>query len=78
MMKEDKFESLKMEIVESNTDPIIKVDNTDDLDEENTCGMQMEEMNVKPTFKKILNKKICYKCKKNKSNYLNRTEFICR
>jgi hypothetical protein len=77
MMKNDDFENVNMEIKKNNGSLIIKIENTDDLDNENPCGIE-EDAIIKPILKKILNKNICYKCKINKSNYFNRNEFVCR
>lgn len=55
---------------------IVKLDEIDDIDDENTCGIGEEE--IKPVLKKINNKNNCYKCKSNRSNYYNRNEFICK
>jgi tRNA(Ile)-lysidine synthase TilS/MesJ len=67
--------------VEKQQNPLatIKLDNNDQDDiDENVCGQDNELETIQPKIKKIINKKICYKCKTNKSNYLNRTEFICK
>jgi hypothetical protein len=54
---------------------VIKIDNDDD--DEVTCG-RVEEKPMPVKQKVIPDKTICYKCKLNKSNFLNRSEYICR
>ena len=78
MQREKEF--IKLEINKNSITDIIKLDNTDDLDgdaDDNPCGESGYD-SIKPKIKKIVNKLICYKCKKNKSNYFNRTEFVCK
>jgi hypothetical protein len=54
-----------------------EVDNIqDDEGGDLPCGGDKVFVEVKP--KAGISKTICYKCKTNKSNYLNRNEFICR
>lgn len=53
---------------------IVKLDMNDDFSE-NTCG---QDEIIKPKLNKIIDKKNCYKCKTNKSQFLNRNEFICK
>jgi hypothetical protein len=56
-----------------NRENVIKIDNDDD--DEPTCGRP----EPKPVKQKVIpDKRICYKCKINKSNFLNRNEYICR
>ena len=69
---EKEFVSMKIDDKKSE---VIKLDLNDDFSE-TTCGIQDEI--VKPNFKKNVDKKFCYKCKINKSNFLNRSEFICK
>jgi hypothetical protein len=73
-------EFINLEINKNKINEIIKLDNTDDLDKDNLdnqCGGDgMDE--IKPKIKKVINKSQCYKCKKNKSNYFNRNEYVCR
>lgn len=67
--------------IEKQQNPLatIKLDSNDQDDiDENVCGQENGLDTIQPKIKKIINKKICYKCKVNKSNYLNRTEFICK
>jgi hypothetical protein len=46
---------------------------------ENGCGNKDEIPSSKAVAsKKGANKLICYKCKKNKSNYFNRSEYVCK
>jgi tRNA(Ile)-lysidine synthase TilS/MesJ len=72
-------ENINMEISSNtNQNPIIKLENTDDLDQDNPCSLSENDLSIKPNSKKIMNKSICYKCKVNKSNYFNRNEFVCR
>jgi tRNA(Ile)-lysidine synthase TilS/MesJ len=71
-------EFINLQIKPKNTNTI-KLENQDDLDDDptdNTCGVAVEE--IIPKIKKIINKKICNKCKKNKSNYFTRNEFVCK
>ena len=71
---------INLEINKNKMNQIIKLDNTDDLEEDNMdnpCGAE-EIDEIKPKIKKIINKGICNKCKKNKSNYFNRNEFVCK
>ena len=78
MQKEKEF--INLEIKKTSISDIIKLENTDDLDgdpNDNPCGDTGYD-SIKPKIKKIINKKICYKCKKNISNYFNRNEFICK
>lgn len=45
----------------------------------NGCGNKDEIPSSKAVAnKKGANKLICYKCKKNKSNYFNRSEYVCK
>jgi hypothetical protein len=78
MQKEKEF--INLEINKNKINNVILLDNTDDLEGDNIdnpCGENaMDE--IKPKLKKVVNKSICYKCKKNKSNYFNRNEFVCR
>jgi tRNA(Ile)-lysidine synthase TilS/MesJ len=73
-------EFIKMEISKEPKDtlPVIKLDH-DDTDMNFGCSAMenTEDLEIKPKIKKIINKAICYKCKINKSQFLNRTEFIC-
>jgi hypothetical protein len=52
-----------------------KIEVEQDEEGELPCGGDTGFTEVKP---KGVNKKICYKCKTNKSNYSNRCEYICR
>jgi hypothetical protein len=79
MQKEKEF--INLEIKKNKLNDIIKIENSDDLDndlEENPCGETDVPETIKPNIKKIINKSICYKCKVKNSNYLNRNEYICR
>lgn len=76
-------EFIKMEITKESKDlisnlPVIKLDH-DENDMNYGCSAMdyNEEAEIKPKIKKIINRAICYKCKINKSQFLNRTEFIC-
>lgn len=68
-------EFVKLEI-KKDKDNIIKIDHTDDIDDDNPimCGQKEEEVPKKKGMKKGL----CYKCKVNKPQYSNRGEFICK
>jgi len=73
-------EFINLEINKNKINHIIKLDNTDDLDGDNLdnqCGAEDVD-EIKPKIKKIINKSICNKCKKNKSIYFNRNEFVCK
>jgi hypothetical protein len=70
--------------LEVNKDKIIKLEIEDDQNEEPLqCGGE-EEMEKEIISKEVKLKKsqpsklICYKCKKEKSNFLNRSEYICK
>ena len=72
--------TIKIKINKKALTDIIKLDNTDDLDGDNfdnPCGESGND-SIKPKIKKVFNKLMCYKCKKNKSNYFNRNEFVCK
>ena len=60
----------------------IKLDLKDDItesNEENGCDAK-DEIPISKIVanKKSFNRLICYKCKKNKSNYFNRSEYVCK
>lgn len=78
--KKYELETIKLEI-KTDKKNIIKIENDDDINDDNNdvvCGgrEELENLDLKP--KKPKNKKICNKCKTNKSQYYVRTEFICK
>jgi hypothetical protein len=79
MQKEKEFVEFQINNSNNNLNNVIKLENIDEIDHDlgdNFCNVQ--ENDVKPIIKKIVNKNICYKCKENKSNYFNRGEYICK
>jgi hypothetical protein len=75
-IKSNKDKKVKIEIEKEN-------DNDNDNDDGNeypTCGTKdkFKELEEEIKLKKQINKQICNKCKKEKSNYFIRSEFVCQ
>ena len=52
-------ENINMEISSNtNQNPIIKLENTDDLDQDNPCSLSENDLSIKPNLKKIMNPKL--------------------
>ncbi len=69
-------EFVEMKIDEKKSE-VIKLDPNDDFSE-NICSIQDDMPLIPSKIKKNPDKCLCYKCKSNKSNFLNRSEFICK
>merc|ERR1712032_1658765 len=69
--------------IKTNKDKLIKIEKEDDVEDDNdettTCGAKDDFTDIEIIKKKKeINRNICNKCKKEKSNFFIRAEFVCK
>lgn len=80
MDKEDIGKKLvNLSVNNGNKKPEIQIVDDSNDNEGPSCGAKDElPLSKAIAAKKGSNKLICYKCKKNKSNYFNRSDYVCK